>query len=326
MKNFLWILAALLLVGCDDGTSEYKREAQGAPYEVVVVADHSEWEGPVGDTLRQMLGARYPMVNRDAETMFSVLRVLPEGFKRLVPRHRNILIVNVNPAATEATLQIQEDVHSRPQVVLTATAPDNEAMLNLIGERGADIMLVLETAERQRDVAAAKGHTPPEIAELIRTKFGFEMSMGPEYKVRNDADNFLWVSYEPPTFSQGIIVYTYPFGGSTDLQLPALLDRRDEFVALIPGENPGSHMATNRDYTSLIYKTINGRSWAELHGFWYVQGDFMGGPFTNYTTLVSDERGDRIVSIDFYVYAPDPRYFQRNFIKKLEHYLYTVNF
>ncbi len=183
-------------------------------------------------------------------------------------------------------------------------------------------MLVLETAEKDRDVADAMGHTPRAVSTLITEKFGFEISTGPGYKVRAESEDFLWLSYEMPTASQGIIIYTYPFSGVRDFEKENLLRRRDEFVSRIPGENPGSHMSTNPELIEGIYKKINNRQWAEISGMWDVEGDFMGGPYRNYSTL--DAANQRIVAIDFYVYSPDPRLSQRNYIRQLEHLLYTV--
>ncbi len=75
-----------------------------------------------------------------------------------------------------------------------------------------------------------------------------------------------------------------------------------------------------------IHRTfrLHGRLWVELRGFWDVEGDFMGGPYTNYSTF--DAANQRVVTIDFYVYSPDTRLSQRNYIRQLEHYLYTVKF
>ncbi len=215
------------------------------------------------------------------------------------------------------------DLHAKPQTVLRATAPDAASLAKLIGDSRDDIMLLLENAEKDRDVTAARKHTPPRIAELIEEKFGFEMSTGPGYTVRSDSEDFLWLSYEMPTSSQGIVIYTYPFSGVKDFDRDNIISRRNEFASRIPGENPGSHMATNPDYVSLAYKTIDGRPWSEMHGFWEVTGDFMGGPFTNYSTL--DAANQRVIAIDFYVYSPDPRLSQRNYIRQLEHFIYTVN-
>jgi hypothetical protein len=320
----LGILAALSvsLAGCGNDTA-FQHTAQGAPYEIVVVADHNVWDGPAGDSIRAMFYQRYPMINSE-ETSFDVLRVLPSGFKRLVTQHRNVMVATIDPDQPERTsLNVSMDAYAKPQIVLNATAPDAASLARLIGSNRDDVMLALENAEKDRDVAAARGHTPPQIASLVKEKFGFEMSTGPGYTVRSESDNFLWLSYEMPTASQGIVIYTYPFSEPGDFELEKLLARRDDFVSRIPGENPGSYMSSNPEFASLLYKKIEGRQWAELHGFWDVRGDFMGGPYTNYSTL--DAANRRIIAIDFYVYCPDRRLSQRNYIKQLEHFLYTVN-
>jgi hypothetical protein len=320
----------LLLAGCGENSrgragrlsGAVRYDAQGAPYEIVVVADHDVWDGPAGDTLRAMFYKQYPMVNRQ-ETTFDVLRVLPAGFKTLTTRHRNIMITDINPASyAEASLSLSRDTYARPQIVLTATAPDVESLTRLIDDNRDDIMLVLETTEKDRDVASATTHTPSQIAGLIEQKFGFEMATGPGYEVRSESDNFLWLSYEMPTSSQGIIIYSYPLAGEEDFDRDNLLLRRSEFVSRIPGENPGSYMTSVPEYVDLIYKRIDGRQWSEMHGFWDVEGDYMGGPYTNYSTL--DAARGRIIAIDFYVYSPDPRLSQRSYIKQLEHLVYTV--
>ncbi len=316
------LVALLVLVaGCATGDS-YQYDAQGAPYEIVVVANHDVWDGPAGDSIRTMFYKRFPMVNRE-ETSFDALRVLPSGFKKLNMRHRNVLITTVDPAAAPS-LGIANDIYAKPQTVITATAPDLSSLAQLLGENSDNIMLLLENAEKDRDVADARGHTPPQIASLIKDKFGFEMSMGPGYTVRSESEDFLWLSYEMPASSQGIVIYTYPFSGTEDFNLDRLLARRDEFVRRIPAENPGSHMATNPDegFINLVYKTIDGRPWAEMSGFWDTVGDFMGGPYRNYSTF--DVAGGRVIAIDFYVFSPNPRFMQRNYIKQLEHFLYTV--
>ncbi len=321
------LATVLLLAGCDDykgrGTA-FLPDAQGAPYEVIVVADHAEWDGAVGDTLRTILLKRFPKINHE-EPSFTPMRVLPSGFNKLITRHRNIIVADVDTAYKSPALGLANDKYAKPQIVLSATAPDAASLVKLIDDNRENIELLLENAEKDRDVAAARGHTPKVIAELVKGKFGFEISTGPGYTVRSESENFLWMSYELPTSSQGIIIYTYPFSGPRDFELENLLRRRDEFVARIPAENPGSHMTTNPEsgYIDLVYKKIDGRQWAEMLGHWDTVGDFMGGPYRNYSTL--DAANQRVIAIDFYVYAPDPSLKQRNYVKQLEHFLYTVN-
>lgn len=320
-RFFCFIALAAALAGCRSNGSTFKYDAQGAPYEMVLVADHAVWQGPAGDSLRESFYKRFPGVNRE-ETSWDVLRVLPGDFKRNVTRHRNVVITRIDTAVHQPRLALANDIYARPQTVITASARDLASLERLLDSTRADIMLLLERAEKDRDVAAASRHTPVPVAEAIRSKFGFEMSTGPGYTVRSEGENFLWLSYEMPTASQGIVIYTYPFAGSPDMLIGPLAARRNEFVARIPGENPDSRMATADDFQNLVYKTVDGRSWAELHGFWRVEGDFMGGPFTNFSTY--DAPRGRVIAIDFYVYAPDPRSTQRNLIKQLEHLIHTV--
>jgi len=323
-----WLPAVIFAVGlwgcgprsANPRDSTFKYPSQGAPYELVVVADHEVWDGAPGDTLRSMFYRRFPMVTRE-ETTYDILRTLPSGFKRYVPRHRNLFITAIDPAA-KPSLTVGENLYAQPQIVMNATAPDAASLTALIEANRNDIMLLLEKTEKDRDVALAMKNTPPRIDSVIRAKFGFSMATGPEYTIRSESDNFLWLSYEMPTASQGIIIYTYPFSGTADFRADSLVARRDQFVARIPGEVAGSHMATNHEMTELLFKTFNGRSWAELHGFWRVEGDFMGGPYTNYSTY--DAATGNVIAIDLYVYAPEPRQKQRNLIRQLEHYVHTV--
>jgi hypothetical protein len=325
----LFILTAvavltLSLAGCEGGASAFKYTSQGAPYEIVVVADHDVWNGPTGDSLRGMFDHRVGNINRD-EPLFEVLRVLPGDFKKLIARHRNVIVAGVDPAVGEPGLTVANDIYASPQIVLRAVAPDAASLAGLIGSSRNEIMLALENAEKSRDVVAATGHTPEAISTLIKNRFGFEMSTGPGYaiqKMEKESDDFLWLRYEMPTADQGIIIYTYPFSGVKDFDRENLFARRNEFVSRIPAQNPGSYMVTVAEVNELAYKKIDGRPWAEMSGLWDVEGDFMGGPYRNYSTL--DAANQRVIAIDFYVYSPETRISQRNYVRQLEHLIYTV--
>jgi hypothetical protein len=327
LKLVTAVMIGVVMIGCSNSQNKgsgHKVASQGSPYELVLVADHAQWDNSPGDTLRAIFGKRVPMVNRE-ETLFDVLRVLPSGFKRLVVRHPNILIINVDAQVTKPELQLSYDVYAAPQIVITANAPDNASMTELLSSKRNDILILLEKAERDRTLANAREFGPTEIKNAIREQFGFDMDVTPGFTIRDQKDNFMWLSYEMPLSSQGIIIYTYPLSGVKDFEEPNLIRRRDEFVGLIPGENPGSHMATNPEFTELTYKKINNRSWSELQGFWDVTGDFMGGPYTNYSTL--DAARQRVIAIDLYVYSPsttNKRRSQRNYKNQLQHFIYSV--
>ena len=62
-----------------------------------------------------------------------------------------------------------------------------------------------------------------------------------------------------------------------------------------------------------------GRDFAETHGMWEVEGDFMGGPFVSHAFYSPD--GKYIVVADAWVYAP--KYDKRQYLRQTESLLYS---
>ena len=99
-------------------------------------------------------------------------------------------------------------------------------------------------------------------------------------------EDFLWVGNDVRTATQGLVRYSYPYAGAEDFAPENLIKRRNEFTGRIPGPSEGAFMATE-DYIrpEVEYSRIDGKLWARMSGFWYVENDYMGGPFINYSTI-----------------------------------------
>lgn len=328
MKKVLSILlvvtATIATVGCDafQRLSGDGRTSQGAPYEVIVVCKNDVWEGSAGDTLRYFLRQPVPTINQ-YEPLFDVLRVAPDNFKNLLERHRNVLKLLVDSTVENAGIGVQYNVTSQPQVVLLAQAPTNEALTTLLAENGGNIVQVLESAERDRDIDFGERFGSKELEKIINEKFGVTMHVPKGYTLRNATDDFLWASYEFPTASQGFFIYTYPYEGPKSLSVEALTAARNKFAAKIPGPSDGSYMTTLAEYEpDYRMMRIEGRLWAEMRGLWDVANDFMGGPFVSFSTV--DTTTNRVFTLDCYVYSP--KLGKRNFLRPLEHLVYLVEF
>lgn len=338
MKNFSLfitaIVATLVLVGCDSFNSlGAKKTAQGSPYEVLVVCDGSEWESPLGEEIRAVLGTNVDMINQE-EPMFDVVRITARDFKHLLPSYRNILKVLCSPDVKEVSILAQYDVVATPQIVLTFQGPSIEAMVAYLKENGDKLLRVLEIAERDRTIASANGQNANPLAAEIKKAFGVDMKLPSGYLLRSQSEDFLWASNEYPVASQGFFIYTHPFAGQSSLTAEALVKVRNSFAKRIPGPSEGSYMTTvtripnleDDGYTSFMPERkvvrINGRDWVELRGLWDVENDFMGGPFVSYTTL--DEDSGKLITLDCYVYSP--KYGKRNYLRPLEHLVYCISF
>ena len=334
LKHTLFGVLLLALAGCDSlSSSSSKKEALGLPYEVIIVCNNTEWKGPLGEELRSVLQAPVEMLNQE-EPMFDVLHALPQSFDRLYSAHRNIIKVVCSPNVQKTAILAKYDVDAAPQIVLTFQGPTIESMINYLKENGDALCRVLEMAERDRTLAAAKRGGAKDLESTIRKQFGVDIPLNTGYKFRTQSDNFIWASNEFPVASQGFFIYSHPFSGKKSITTEALVKARNEFAMRIPGPSNGSYMTTlsripnieNNGYVNFVPErrvlTINGHDWIELRGFWEVEGDFMGGPFVSYTTL--NKQTGQLLTIDCYVFSPNEE--KRNYLRTLEHLVYGVTF
>ena len=326
MKKLLAYMAAALglsaLAACG-GTVDRPTTATGAPYEIVVSVAQPQWDGAVGDTLRAVLLEEVPMLNQ-AEPQFDVLRIVPAGMDKFIRRHRNILLVRVGGQYPSEQISVAYDVYSRPQVVVTMSAPDDASMAAFISDNRRELAELFLVTERERALSSARAYKEKALEQQVMRMFGMKIDIPRGYRLRNVADDdFIWMSNEYPQASQGLVIYSYPYTGRQDFEPGHLIAARARFVSLIPGPSEGSYMVTSPYIDPQIsYMRIDGRFWAELRGFWDVENDFMGGPMVSYSTL--DTRTNRVVTLDLYVYSPKQH--KRNLLRGLESIIYSVEF
>lgn len=298
--------------------------SHGAAFDVIVVANHSAWDGVLGDSVRSVMRAPVPMIN-SYEPQFYLIRSTPQAHSVHLRRHRNTIVLDISPEHAEPRMVTENNRFAAPQIIVYVQGPNQAALARYVGEHGHYLRQIFAIAERDRFLALAHRSPAVQLQTLVQEKFGFEMSIPQGFTLANNLDNFLWLRQEYPQSSQGIVIYTYPHSGPEDFTLEALMARRNGFVGLIPGEVAGSYMTTYPDLGPEISSFgIRGRQWIEMRGFWDVHGDFMGGPFVSYTTL--DAPRNRIVTLDFYVYSPDPKKPKRNLLRQLESKVHGVRF
>lgn len=297
--------------------------AQGRPYELVIVSGHDTWNSPLGDSLRTIFTAPVPYLAADTEPLFDVLRINEQGYTGTVAQHRNILEVVVSPKLTQSSAAVRYDVTAQPQLIVTLQGPDEAAVTAYASEHRAELVQVFEQAERDRAIRFAERYFAPEVSKVIDARFGVEMKVPRGYIVADSQPDFVWARYEYPQASQGFFAYSYPYEGAQSLTPEALIAARNRFAARIPGPSDGSYMTTSEviEPTFRVFR-LEGRIWYELRGFWDVAGDFMGGPFVSYSTV--DRATGRVFTLDGYIYSP--KLHKRNFLRGVEHLLYTVHF
>lgn len=322
-KLILLIFSIATLFACKE-SKKFIPDSTGSPYETIVVCNDELWKGVVGDTVRGVLLENEELLNLP-EPKFSIVRRKPETFKNIFLRHRNIIVFKEDLSRSDANLSVERNVWAQPQIIITLTASSPAAFFDLFVQRSSEIMSLLNEEEQRRFEAKLTTNAFGDLKDSMINTVGFSVSVPKNYKIRNAINPyFMWLSYEMPISSQGLVLYTYPYNGE-ELTLDFLVKMRNEYLQLVPGQLPESHMQTSDAFDPTLESvTFNKMTWKKLRGFWNVKNDFMGGPFSNFTTI--DTVNNRVLSIDCYVYSPDSNKGQRNYLKQLEAVARTVTF
>ena len=112
------VIVGLVLASCSANTDVPKRKharrpllvpaSSGNPYEVMVVAEDSMWNGFAGKALWAVLNKDVPMLPQ-REPMFHVSHILPSQYNRITNIFRNIIILKTNEYTTKPKISYERD-------------------------------------------------------------------------------------------------------------------------------------------------------------------------------------------------------------------------
>lgn len=322
MKKLLFVFIIVLSTAC--GKKDDKvilRESNGTINSLLIVMNNNEWKGKAGDALREIIATPVLGLPQE-ENQFSVHQVAPKTFNSLFKANRNILFVGVDKK--NEIFNIKTNLYASPQTSMTILAKDEASLIQNINTHKEDIVKVFKESDLNfYQKRLIKSTINLDSLKTLKN-LGISMKIPEEYRKVDDTGNFLWLRSEDSEVSKNMLVYSYP--------LPASLDSIDVFIpsmrdtigkTYIPGGPEGSHMITEAAYSPHIKKAIlNDKNTFETRGKWEVKGDFMAGPFLNYTVV--DKEKNRLVVIEGFTYAPNAK--KRDYMFELEAILKTLKF
>ncbi|MDD2549621.1 MAG: DUF4837 family protein [Bacteroidales bacterium] len=312
------ILMLLLTTSCDKGTggkSSLLPNVTGSAGEVIVSMNRGVINDSIGKTLKSVLEDEYPMLPQ-SEPLFRPIMVPSQNFSNIFRTHRNIILIKVGEEFKKAQMVPQHDVWAAPQFVLNIVGPSYPAIEELVKKDKDKLVQMLEQNERNRVVQNATKYEVRVLRELIKEKFDVSMVFPKGYTLKLDTTDFVWISYETPSLSQGIFIYEYPYTDANTFTAEYLIAKRDSMLKrYVPGPTKGSYMITETlippVFQPLMYRD---RYFGQLRGLWDVYGHPMGGPFISLTTV--NETNNSIITVDGYVHAP--KLDKRNYIRQVE--------
>ena len=292
MKKMLFaLLIAGLFVSCGKSDKVTLMESTGRINNVLIVMNDEDWEGRVGDTLRAVIAE--PVVGLPQEEyQFTVNQVDPLTFNSLFKRNRNILFVGVD---TMRHFYTNENLYASPQKTLTVLGLDKDDLIDNIWENRGEIISVFKEADMAlyQSRVTKSFHKTSDIQTM--NQLGLSFKIPTTYKKVDDAGDFLWYRYTMTRGLLNLIAYEVPMQGKDSIAPIELIAFRDSIGKVhIPGQFENTFMKTETQVAPVIREIeIDGRTALKTRGLWYVENDYMGGPFISYT--FKDEANDRLI-------------------------------
>lgn len=322
------ICSALIFLSCENANKEPKQTnrsflvpmSSGNPYEVMVVADDSIWEGYAGRALDVVLNKPLKGLPQE-ESTFHVSRITPDNYDRITNLFRNIIIFKIGREYSEPRFRLLRDEFSSPQMIMTIQGPSVSEVSTFITEHTDFIIKFFSDEEINR--AAREFHDEHNIkfAKKVKEMFGCEFYIPVDINKMKIGDNFIWASNDALTGIQNIVIYSYPYATEKVFRRGVYIALRDSFMkANIPGGKPNQYMATDKDHVDVKNITVRGEFAQEARGLWHMENDAMGGPFVAHSMI--DTINNRVIVAEGFVYAPDKM--KRTMIRRLEAALYTL--
>ncbi len=319
-KLFLLLVTLSLISSCGKGNGKLTlRQSTGSMNHVLIVMNNSEWQGKAGDALRDIVASPVLGLPQE-ENQFSIHQVPPKTFTRLFKANRNLLFVGIDE---QDHFSVGNNLYAEPQIAMTILGKDEASLIEQINKNKEKIVSVFKNGDLDFfQKRLTKKHLESEAIKTLN-ELNVSMKIPSDYRLVTDNGKFLWLRNETVNdVSKNILVYSTPINTADDLMGNNIVAMRDTIgKRFIPGGPEGSHMITEPAYSPHIKSTkFNGNDAFEIRGKWEVKGDFMAGPFLNYSVI--DEKNDRMLVVEGFTYAPNIN--KRDYMFELEAILKTL--
>lgn len=324
MKKILlpFAIVVLMLTSCKQ--HQPTLTSTGLNYEIIVVCDQPLYNDVVYPVLNKELRREIDGLP-ESEPEFSLINTTEQHFTRMLQSHHNVLIIKVDTALEKTKVDVRDNVWSKPQKVINIYLPKSVNFEAEFEKYADNIRGIFNKNAEFRFQTQTKDIRANDIEKTIKEKMSVAMEIPKDFYLAKVENDFCWLRFETTEMSMGLLIYTQEYKDTAQFSLNNIIKNRNLVTSEnIPGPADGSYMIAETEMHSPSIKNIdfNGNYCKEVRGLWKVHGDFMGGPYVNYTIL--DTINNRIVNLDGFVYNPNKN--KRNFVRRLESICKTAKF
>ena len=346
VSELLGVLLMTFMLGC--GSADYRPRAVGPEGLLTVVIDSSQWNGEVGDAIRETLGG-YIQTLPVPEPSFELKPAALSSQQALevIKKQKNIVIAaplsdssnivsqfissRLDPSVKEMIQSGQPGVIPRPnlwrkdQMVVYLTADTPDQLVSAIHEKSEDLLYTFNNITRQRtEVEMFKRGRQFEIEDELLEKYGFAVNAQHDYFVAVDTTNFIWLRRVISSETwRSLFIYFEDNANPGDLSPEWIYAKRDSLTKEHMEGTVAGYVEIDRRRT-LNTENINflDRYGFETRGLWHMVIDEegqtlpigMGGAFLTYAFY--DEDSGRNYLIDGMIFAPN--FPKREFLRQME--------
>ena len=311
---YITLFALIALVSCNNNKTKeaYKQKSVGNINSLQILITDELWGDSVGEEIRNYFAAPTEGLPQ-VEPLFSINQMDPSTFSGFIKSNRLFLHVTIGK---EDKFTLVTNEYAKPQTGAIITAKTKQGLIKLIAENQEEIIKAFfksEIKERQRRTSIS-----PLVIDSLKERFGLNIKMPSAYRIAHKGADFYWIRKDlKKTGSTNILIYEVPLNSisSDSNALREILTIRDSIGGYhLPVEDNG-RFGTDYSYSPNFYITELDENFAyKTKGVWDVKGEFMAGPFLNYT--VKDEKNNRYLIIEGFTFAPAER--KRNLQFELE--------
>ena len=320
MKKFLFVLAVLALISCDDKPNKrVLTRSSGGLNNLTVVMPNELWQGQIGETIRQKLAGTVEGLPQ-IEPLFDINQMPKEAFTGFMRKQRTFLEIE---KANDTSIKILTNPYAKPQTGIVLKGPDEAAISALIKRDSAKIVSTFkatEVKEKQRRINISLKED-----EKLKKNFGISLKFPSAYRYAKTDKDFFWIRKDLKSGDMDITVYQVPLSviDKDTNTIAAIIKMRDSISGDGILTDEGTRFRTEPSYAPYLKTTtIDGHKAWETKGTWDIDGRFMAGPFVNYA--IRDEKHDRYLVLEGFVFKPSVG--KRDNMFELESILKSVSF
>ncbi len=313
----LFLLISFLFNSCKTAPDSNKPAPSGAAGVMIIVMNDKVKKTDSGKKLWDMMVQ--PMIGLpQEEPMFDVSVIPHRAFTDFMKTYRNIISVEVGDGVQNEGIKFFKGTWAKQQALVKIEAKTIESFEKMVVENELKLVGFFTRAERERLMTYFGKTFNQQLTDKVKDDWRFFMPVPRDFVLRKEDKDFLWMSYETPKSSLGLLIYQFDYVGEGSFSKEYLLNKRDEVLMNeVPGEYEGSYMTTEHNFpvNYQVIKTSNDSNVVVLRGLWKVQGDMMGGPFISMSHY--NKETNKVIVTEGYTYNPEkPK--KRNFVRQLE--------